>query len=226
MVASIDGSAPIDPISLIGTPDGLYWPPGCAGQSIEWHTGADGYVFTRPDYEEPRTVCSIGYSPELPLVFDRLAEHRQFSRMSGGVLHFEGPGGSVTLIPARLASDGREIPASLVGEYRVGGIDGGEVPGGQSIAVSVDEKTISYGMRCAGFHWTYTLEGQEVVTRRPHNPADRAEGEPPPPVCAVAVSPGERALAIALDNASLIDVTASNGIVLSGENHSVTLFTQ
>ncbi|RIV80291.1 hypothetical protein [Pelagerythrobacter aerophilus] len=110
----------------------------------------------------------------------------------------------------------REAPASLIGEYRVAGIDGTEVGGQIGIALSVTETNIFYDPRCAGFDWTYTYEGGALTTERP---ADRA-------VCEIAVHPEQQRLAAALDAVTQAERTPSNGIELSGGGHSVTLFSQ
>lgn len=109
-----------------------------------------------------------------------------------------------------------EAPASLVGEYRVAGIDGTEVGGGIGIGLSITETNIFYDPRCAGFDWTYTYEGGALTTERP---ADR-------PVCRIAVHPEQQRLATALDAVTQAERTPSNGIELTGGGHSVTLFSQ
>lgn len=109
-----------------------------------------------------------------------------------------------------------EAPVSLVGEYRVAGIDGTEVGGNIGIGLSVTETNIFYDPRCAGFDWTYTYEGGSLTTERP---ADR-------PVCRIAVHPEQQRLATALDAVTQAERTPSNGIELSGGGHSVTLFSQ
>lgn len=107
-------------------------------------------------------------------------------------------------------------PASLVGEYRVAGIDGTEVGGQIGIGLSVTETNIFYDPRCAGFDWTYTYDSGVLTTERP---ADRA-------VCEIAVHPEQQRLAAALDAVTRAEQTPSNGIELTGGGHSVTLFSQ
>lgn len=109
-----------------------------------------------------------------------------------------------------------EAPASLVGEYRVAGIDGTEVGGNIGIGLSITEERIYFEPRCAGFDWTYTYDAGTLAAARP---ADR-------PVCRIAVHPEQRRLATALDAVSQAARTPSNGIELSGGGHTVTLFSQ
>lgn len=125
--------------------------------------------------------------------------------------------------PATLALDGQELPSTILGDYRVSHVDGESVSDGQTIIVSIDEKRLTFGPKCAGFTWTYEQAGAYLSTRRPTNPHDRAPGEPPPPVCAVSVSPQERALAIALDHVERIGLTEAREITLSGGSHSAML---
>ncbi|WP_338446572.1 hypothetical protein V5F89_01885 [Pelagerythrobacter marensis] len=107
-------------------------------------------------------------------------------------------------------------PASLVGEYRVAGIDGAELGGDIGIGLSITETNIFYQPRCAGFDWTYTYEAGALTTERP---ADR-------PVCAIGVPPEQRRLASALDSVTRAERTPANGIELTGGERSVTLFSQ
>lgn len=130
-------------------------------------------------------------------------------------------------IPGNIA-DGKPITSlgDLLGEYRVAGVDGSEVPHGEAIALSIDGPLMSFDPTCAGFVWEIGFEGDALVTRRSSNAADRPAGIPPPPVCAIAVSDGQRALAEALDAATRAERTLENAVRLSGGKHSVTLFSQ
>ncbi|AKM08040.1 hypothetical protein [Pelagerythrobacter marensis] len=107
-------------------------------------------------------------------------------------------------------------PASLVGEYRVAGIDGAKVGGDIGIGLSITETAIFYQPRCAGFDWTYSYEAGALTTERP------ADTE----VCAIGVHPEQQRLAEALDLVARVARTPSNGIELTGGGHSVTLFSQ
>lgn len=107
-------------------------------------------------------------------------------------------------------------PASLVGEYRVAGIDGTEVGGQIGIALSITDGNIFYDPRCAGLEWTYTYGNGALTMERP---ADA-------PVCEIAVHPEKQRLAAALDAVTRAERTPSNGIELTGGGHSVTLFSQ
>jgi len=117
-------------------------------------------------------------------------------------------------------------PASLVGEYRIAGIDGTEVGGGIGIGLSITDNEIYFEPRCAGFDWSYTYQRGELATDRPGKHSPRLTAGPPQPVCAIAVHPEQRRLATALDAVTRAERTPSNGIELTGGGHSVTLFSQ
>lgn len=124
--------------------------------------------------------------------------------------------------------DGVAITAvgDLVGEYRVAGVDDAELPNGEAIALSIDGPMLSFEPTCAGFVWGIRFDGEVLTTQRYGMANAPAPGEPPPPVCAVAISAGQSALAQALDAATRAERTPSNAIRLSGGGHSVTLYTQ
>ncbi len=117
-------------------------------------------------------------------------------------------------------------PASVVGEYRVAGIDGTEVGGGIGIGLSITESEIYYEPRCAGFDWSYTYGDGELSTDRPGKSGPRLAAGPQAPVCEVAVHPEKQRLATALDAVTRAERTPSNGIELTGGGHSVTLYSQ
>ncbi len=114
----------------------------------------------------------------------------------------------------------------LVGEYRVAGIDGAEIPGDQGIALSIDGNQLSFEPTCAGFVWRIELPADELrFVRVPQYPPAVA-GAPPPPVCAVAVSPQLRQLGKAIDASTRAWRTPANGIMIEGGGRSALLFSQ
>ena len=128
--------------------------------------------------------------------------------------------------PSPAAFDTGIVPASIVGEYRVAGIDGEPLETDFGIALSITEETIGYEPRCLGFAWTYSLEDGRVKIQR-----DPAYGPQPAPgggtvTCLPAVSPQHRALAVAIDAAKEVRRTPANAVELRGSGHSVTLFSQ
>jgi len=113
-------------------------------------------------------------------------------------------------------------PASLVGEYRVAGIDGEELDTDFGLALSIDRGHVSFEPTCAGFVWSYAYrDGALDIERR-----QEKLHHPPPPVCAIAIHPTQRKLAEALDAVNRAGRTPANGVELSGNGRSVLLFSQ
>ena len=108
-------------------------------------------------------------------------------------------------------------PASLIGEWRVAGIDGQPLDGPIGLAVSIDDRSISAEPPCAGFVWNYryTAGSLEILSR----PEKKL-----PPGCTVA--PQQTALDRAISAATRADRTPANGVELSGGGHSLLLFSQ
>lgn len=135
---------------------------------------------------------------------------------SAPVPHAAVPAGSVPL--TRIGD--------LVGEYRVAGIDDAQITGDRGIALSIDGNQVSFEPTCAGFVWRIEQhDGALRFVRVPQYPPAVA-GAPPPPVCAVAVSPQLRQLGEAIDAGSRAWRTAANGILIEGGGRSALLFSQ
>jgi hypothetical protein len=136
------------------------------------------------------------------------------------------PGTASTVTPTPSPPENANAPASLVGEYRVAGIDGAEVGGGIGIGLSITEREIYFEPRCAGFNWSYTYKDGDLSTDRPVRRGASSTAGPQPPVCLVAIHVEQARLATALDAVTQAERTPSNGIELTGGGHSVTLYSQ
>lgn len=113
-------------------------------------------------------------------------------------------------------------PESLVGEYRVAGIDGGPLDAPFGIALSITEGRVSSEPACAAFVWSYAYrDGTLDISRR-----QEKLHHPPPKVCEEPVDPALDKLATALDAVNRAGRTRENGIELSGNGRSVLLFSQ
>jgi hypothetical protein len=108
----------------------------------------------------------------------------------------------------------------------VAGIDGKPVEAPIGIALSIDATTIRFEPVCAGFSWHYRYKDGLLETWRSSEGPRPAPGSTPPPVCAVAVLPEQRALATAIRAATRAVRTPANAVELSGGGHAVTLFSQ
>ncbi|WP_162925128.1 hypothetical protein [Aurantiacibacter odishensis] len=141
----------------------------------------------------------------------------------------------LTTLPA---NDGEENPAppppstaisaieTLAGEWRVAGIDGEPFDEPYGLALSADGEEIWWEPRCANFAFSYRIEGLRITTGegRPSNPVE--PGAPPPPVCTVGIPPRLNEVARALDVADTVGRLPSNGVLIEGGGHSITLFSQ
>lgn len=108
---------------------------------------------------------------------------------------------------------------ALTGEYRVAGIDGGEIDTPFAMTLSVTEERIVFDAPCGGFAWDFTLRGTSLSLSRIRAPE---------PAC-VAVSRIHSAvfdLAAAMDEATSAVRTPSNGIELVGGGRSLILYSQ
>lgn len=103
----------------------------------------------------------------------------------------------------------------LPGEYRVAGVDGGEVDLPHAITVSIGPDTIRYVSQCVTGAWTYRAEGERLVTK----PIVEA-------VCDRGRYPEEEALDAVFASPESIRRTPANGIEIAGGGHRVTLFSQ
>ena len=69
----------------------------------------------------------------------------------------------------------------------------------------------------------YRIEGSRIS----FGPTEtRTPGSPPSPVCDIGVSPGVHDVFRALDGAVSVVRTENNGVLISGPDHSVILFSQ
>lgn len=105
--------------------------------------------------------------------------------------------------------------AALAGEYRVAGVDGGDINLSHGISASISEQQIEVLSQCIRFKWTYALADGVLATERT-----------PSMSCRRALLPEEEAISRAFDDAVQVRRTPANGIEFSGEGHTVTLFSQ
>ena len=116
--------------------------------------------------------------------------------------------------------------ATLAGEWRVAGIDGRPFDESYGLALSSDAEEIWWAPRCAGLVRSYRIDGTVFRTGPAKGVRPRAPGEPTPPVCAIGLPPRIDEVTRALDSATTIRRTPSNGVEISGGGHSLLLFSQ
>lgn len=127
-------------------------------------------------------------------------------------------------------SDTNEARGPLAGEWRVAGIDGEPLDESYGIALSGDEDELWWEPRCANQQRTYELQGSAIsFGPAPSDDLPRTVNgvpAPPPLACTIGLPPRLSDIFRALDAATTAERTPSNGILISGGGHSVTLFSQ
>lgn len=107
---------------------------------------------------------------------------------------------------------------SLAGAWRVAGIDGRSLDEPVGLSLTGDEQQLWWEPRCAGVARAYRIEGQWITfTLR-----SGAGG----PVCEIGQPPRLDEVVRALDGAVSVSRTTNNGVLISGPDHSVLLFSQ
>lgn len=134
--------------------------------------------------------------------------------------------------PSREAPPPASVPAetiesrpvsSLAGEWRVAAIDGRSLDEPVGLSLTGDDTRLWWEPRCAGVAYHYRITG-ETVSFSPLDPPS-PDGSPKE-VCAVGIHPRLADVTRALDAATRIERTSSNGVLIAGSDHSVTLFAQ
>ncbi len=113
---------------------------------------------------------------------------------------------------------------SLIGEWRVAAIDGRSVEESYALSMAGNDERLWWEPGCAGIARTYRIEGQRITFAPIRSPA--VVGSPPRPVCPIGPPPRLRDVVRALDSAVSVARTPTNGVLISGPSHSVTLFSQ
>lgn len=113
-----------------------------------------------------------------------------------------------------------ERVATLAGEWRVAKIDGRPLDEPIGLAISGDDASVWWEPTCAGVIRRYRIEGRSISFSRtgPHDGSKE--------VCEIALPPRLNDVFRAFDEAETIVRTPSNGVLISGRAHDVTLFAQ
>lgn len=112
---------------------------------------------------------------------------------------------------------------SLDGDWRVAVIDGRSLDEPVGLTLNADDTTLWLEPRCAGVARRYTIRSRAIS----FSPLDPPTPEDTPAaVCAIGLPPQFSETMRALDAATSITRTPSNGVLISGPKHSVTLFAQ
>lgn len=132
---------------------------------------------------------------------------------------------SPTPTPTSTPESELEEVASLAGEWRVAGIDGGEFNESYGLALSADAEEIWWDPRCAQHIRGYTIDGH-AIEFGPATTEPPVSTSTPAPVCAIGPPPRLSEVFRALDAATRIGRTSSNGVLIEGGGHSLLLFSQ
>lgn len=108
---------------------------------------------------------------------------------------------------------------TLIGEYRVAGINDAEIDAPIGLTLSISDRRIRFDGPCGEAEWDYQLTGTRLRTSRVASPNPDCLGTGRSHNLTIA-------LAGALDAARQASRTPSNGIALSGGGQSVTLYSQ
>lgn len=108
---------------------------------------------------------------------------------------------------------------TLIGEYRVAGINDAAIDAPIGLALSISAQRIVFDGPCGGAAWDYQLAGTRLRTSRVTSPDHD---------CLATARAYNLAIALvsALDAATQAGRTPSNGIELSSADRSVTLYSQ
>ncbi|HST92810.1 MAG TPA: hypothetical protein VLJ13_11505 [Brevundimonas sp.] len=125
---------------------------------------------------------------------------------------------------APAAAELRGDVATLAGAWRVAGIDGAPLDEPVGLALTGDGRQLWWEPRCAGAARAYRIDGARISFASTESP--RPVGAPTPPVCTIGLPPRLGDVMRALDEAESISRTESNGVLIVGPTHSVTLYSQ
>ena len=129
------------------------------------------------------------------------------------------PAPTVTAAPPPPPASTLAPVETLTGEWRVAGIDGTEFNEPYGLALSGDEASLWWAPRCAQQERRYAIKGREIRFSQ----VSERHGTPP---CLPGLPARLADVLRALDAATTVGRTPSNGIEISGGGHSVLLFSQ
>jgi hypothetical protein len=164
----------------------------------------------------PPDILSI-HTPGEVAIQDGFEEATTIRRIRGG-LYLEGGGPRLELRrvvdPAAIAARAMD----LAGEWRVAERDDKRIDKPYAVALSVDHEHIWWEPACASQYRPYTIQGSRFDT----DPVNLSGRE----VCDIRVPDELARIWSAMDAADTIQRTPANGVSISGNGRSVTLFSQ
>ena len=227
-VSLLDGEKEGEALNFSADGETIWWEPACAGARRAYSISGDRIAFSQsatgggePASAGGTMICLVAQPPELRAFMEAIEGVDTVHSAPAGAIRLHGDGMVLLMTPRedRPAPEAGH-PASIVGEWRVGGIDGKPLDLPVGLTVSIGADRIEYAdAPCGGYAWSYAYDegGLTLQPLREPDPACLASATAPREVFEVAVRIGE-ALGVAR--------TAANGIELSGGEGSVTLFSQ
>ena len=215
--------------TLVFSADGreIWWEPACAGARRSYRIEGDRIAISGPPRGGPQeaggggfAVCTIGIPPQLSAYMNALEGVDTVQSAPAGAVRLHGDGLVLLMTPRESDAQAQAAyPASIVGEWRVAGLDGKALDMPIGLTVSITPQRITYPTVCGGYAWNYSYSQGGLTLQQMR--------EPDPSCLASATAPREVfEVAGALNEALGVSRTAENGIELSGGERSVTLFSQ
>lgn len=126
-------------------------------------------------------------------------------------------------IGERMPQPAEPWPDTLIGAWRLAGVDGQPLDGDMGVAINIGRDRIEFD-KCQQVVWAYSYDPPALETRR--TPAITIDINPKPLPCAATFPPQIAAMVEAIDAAIQAERTPENGLRLSGQGRSVLLFRQ
>ena len=221
VVKYVDGAPPIinieghQPMVTIGE-DRIHFQSQCI--YADWTYERDGEaISTEPYYEPGSGMCARGLAPGETAIQDAFGAADTIRRIRGG-LFLEGGGHRLELHRVADEASKANRAVDLAGEWRVAAIDGRALDTGHGVALKADYEQIWWEPDCALQYRDYMIEGSRFDAR----PVDLS-GQA---VCDIGFPDELLRVWSAMDAADTIERTSANGVLISGNGRSVTLFSQ
>ncbi len=221
IVASVDGAPPL--INIAGheprvtiDKDRIHFQSQCI--YADWTYQRDGEtISTKPYYEPGSAMCARGLAPGEVAIQDIINEANTVQRTASGLL-LEGGGRRLELQRSANSNPNEATAIGLAGEWRVAELNGKEIDKPYAIALSANDEKIWWEPSCALQYREYSIRGRLFIAR--------AAAPSKSAVCDIAYPDELPQIWAALDASKTIERTPANGVRISGDELSVTLFSQ
>ena len=166
---------------------------------------------------EPVAMCARGFAPGETAIMAAIGGADTVRFVQSG-LWFSGPQGTVQLRRIPDPADIAQRAVDLTGSWRVAGLDGQAIDAPYAIALTADSQQIWWEPACAGQSVSYSVSGSRFRTI--------SYDDGPTMVCDIGYPDELERVWSALAAADTIQRMPDNGVRISGNGRSVTLFSQ